>query len=85
MKTLGQATLKIGDWRFQCYWPPVTLRFGPQSEFFIDMATCVRFVIDRRRGFYVGAGFNLLGFGIGGDYFRPSEANKPQTLTESEA
>lgn len=69
MISLGVRTFKFGPWRLQLYWPKFTVRVGLQSELFIDLGSDLRFVIDRRHGVYAGAGFELLGFGLGLDYF----------------
>ena len=70
MMTLGVRTFHMGPYRLQLYWPKLTVRMGRQSEFFIDLGSDLRFVVDRREGFYAGAGFELLGLGVGLDYFK---------------
>ena len=71
MKTNGMYTKEIGKWRIQFYWMNFTIT---KSEFYVGCDTVVRFVrqhyTGRDAGFYRGAGFQILGFGIGIDYFR---------------
>jgi hypothetical protein len=70
MMSLGIRTFRFEPWRLQLYWPKLTVRVGRQSEFFIDLGSDLRFVWDRRDGLYAGAGFELLGLGIGLDYYK---------------
>lgn len=76
MITNGLRTIKHPPWRVQLYWPNFTARKGKQTEFMVGMDTVVRFVIDRRNGFYWGIGLMLFGVGIGFDYFSPDEEAK---------
>lgn len=57
----GRLTLKLGNCRVQAYWPEVSLT---RREFYILLPTVLRIVVNRD---YWGAGFQILGFGIGVD------------------
>jgi hypothetical protein len=64
----GVLTALKGPARLQLYWP--SARWSAREKW-IFMDTRVSISRDKERG-YFGAGFQILGFGIGGDYERPN-------------
>ncbi len=68
MRTSGVHTFKMGHARLQVYWPDITTRIEPIKELHMRFDTNLRLVLDKRKEFYTGVGFQLLGFGLGFDY-----------------
>jgi hypothetical protein len=75
VKTSGEYTFEFGKrfrgWRLQFYWPELTIRRWERGEieWLVGFDTRARIVSNPTNGYYYGAGFRVLGFGVGADFY----------------
>lgn len=70
--TSGVRTCSMGRARLQFYWPLIKLT---KMELHVDAPVVLRLMWNSRDGYY-GFGFQILGFGLGGDFDKHSPVTR---------